>query len=352
MRPARTLFKTLATLAIVLSTAWGALALWYSLPHPAGAVAASAWFTLGILAVAALWRPPARRHGRRLAVACFVAVALMCAWWQSIVPSHGRDWADDVARLLESEVHGDQVTLRNVRNFDWQSETRYTPRWETRQYDLGRLESADLVLSYWMGPHIAHTLVSFGFADGRRLVFSVEIRKERHEAFSALGGFFRQFEEVLIAADERDIVRTRSNARHEQVYLYRLRATPAQLRAVFLAYLEKAAQLHDTPAFYNTLTSNCTTVIFDLARQIAPGLPLDYRLLASGHFAEYAYDQGALTPGYPYALLRQRGYINPRALANDAGDRADFSRAIRLGVPGVPARELEQASMPVSPVSP
>jgi hypothetical protein len=338
---ARGLCKAVATCAIVLAAAWGALALWYQLPPWRAAAIGGAWFALGTGAALALWRKPASGQRKRLALACAVAVALMFAWWQSIVPSHGRDWADDVARLLESEVHGDRVTLRNVRNFDWQTETRYTPRWETRQYDLGQLESADLILSYWMGPHIAHTLVSFGFADGRRLVFSIEIRKERHEAFSALGGFFRQFEEVLIAADERDIVRTRSNARHEQVYLYRLRATRPQLRAVFLAYLQQAAQLRGEPAFYNTLSSNCTTVIFDLARQIAPGLPLDYRLLASGHFAEYAYDQGALTPGLPYAVLQQRGHINPRALANDAGERGNFSRAIRAGIPGVPARELQ-----------
>ena len=336
---ARTLLKTLATLAIALAMAWGVLALWYQLPRPLGAATGFAWLVLGIAALAALWHRSATGYRTRVAFAGALAAALMAGWWQSIVPSHERDWADDVARLLESDVHGDQVTLRNVRNFDWQSETRYTPRWETRQYDLGQLASADLVMSYWMGPHIAHTLVSFGFTDGSRLVFSLEIRKERHEAFSALGGFFRQFEEVLVAADERDIVRTRSNARHEQVYLYRLRATPAQLRAVFLGYLQQAARLRDAPAFYNTLTSNCTTIVFDLARRIAPGLPLDYRLLASGHFAEYAYDQGALTPGYSYAELQRRGYINPRALANDAGDRAAFSRAIRVGMPGVPGRE-------------
>ena len=63
-----------------------------------------------------------------------------------------------------------------------------------REYDLRQLRSADLVMSYWMGPAIAHTLVSFGFADGRHLVFSLEIRKERGESFSALGGFFRKFE--------------------------------------------------------------------------------------------------------------------------------------------------------------
>jgi len=139
---------------------------------------------------------------------------------------------------------------------------------------------------------------------------------------------------VIIASDERDLIRTRSNARGEQVYLYRLRATPAQLRAVLLAYLERAEALRRQPEFYNTLTSNCTTILYELAHRIAPDLPLDYRLLASGHFAEYAYDQNALTPGVPYAVLQQRGHINARARQADI-DGSDFSREIRVGVPGI-----------------
>jgi hypothetical protein len=98
--------------------------------------------------------------------------------------------------------------------------------------------------------------------------------------------------------------------------------------------LERAETLRQHPQWYNTLTSNCTTILFELARRIAPGLPLDWRLLASGHFAEYAYDQDALTPDHPFRELQQRGYINARALAADR-DGADFSRAIRAGVPGI-----------------
>src|SRR5690606_19518020 len=104
----------------------------------------------------------------------------------------------------------------------------------------------------------------------------------------AIGGFFRQFEQVIIAADERDIIRTRSNARHEDVYLYRLSMSPEQLRTLFLGYLEAAETLRTKPDFYNSLTSNCTTIVFDLARQMAPEILLDYRLILSGHFAEYA----------------------------------------------------------------
>jgi hypothetical protein len=210
-------------------------------------------------------------------------------------------------------------------------------RWDEeafgREYDLDQLRSADLVLSYWMGPAIAHTLISFGFEDGRHVVFSLEIRKERGESFSALGGFFRKFEMTLVASEETDIIRTRTNARGEDVYLYRLHGMDrAQLKELFAAYIAQARELDAKPGFYNTLTSNCTTIVFDLARHIAPRLPLDYRLLLSGYLAEYAQEVGALAPGVPYAELHDKGRITQRAL--DLGDGPHFSTVIRQGVPG------------------
>ncbi|MGF6272578.1 hypothetical protein ABIB38_000934 [Massilia sp. UYP11] len=332
----RRLVRSLSALPVVAVTTWGAAALWFQLaPAPALAVG-GAWTLLGLAVALVLARAPGWQHERRLLLAGALALLAMLGWWQSLAPSHARACADDVARLLEASVDGERLTLRNVRAFEWRTETDYTPRWETRRYDLSRLETADLVLSYWMGPHIAHTLVSFGFSDGQRLVLSLEIRKERDETFSAAGGFFRKFEQVIVASDERDLIRTRSNVRGEQVYLYRLRATPAQLRAALLDYLARAERLRRQPEFYNTLTSNCTTILFELARRIDPALPLDYRLLASGHFAEYAYEQGALTSRLPYAVLRDRGHINARGRASDTGAH-DFSQAIRVGVPGVNA---------------
>jgi len=331
-------------LAATAFTAWGALALWFQFPggEALRPLPIAAWVLAGLAGARALWRGGSARADR-IALGAFVAALLaLLGWWHTIRPSNDRVWADDVARLLEARVDGNRVTLRNVRNFDWRSETDYTPRWETREYDLSRLRSADLILSYWMGPEIAHTLVSFYFDDGQRVVLSLEIRKEHDESFSAIGGFFRRFESVIIAADERDIVRTRTNARGEDVYLYRLSASPEALRRLFLGYMERAEALRRTPRFYNTLTSNCTTIVFDLARQIVPGLPLDYRLLLSGYFAEYAYDQGGLAPGVDYARLHTLGHINARALQADADPAVPFSQAIRRGVPGIPAAEMGQ----------
>lgn len=318
---------------MVLLALWVAGLLTYQMPGPGwlgGAVA-----LLWLLAAAwAAWQVARGRGTRRLWAAFAGALALAGLWWLLLTPRQDRDWADDVAQRLHVEsFDGRHVVLDNVRDFTWRTETDYDARWVRRSYDLDQLRSADLVLSYWMGPAIAHTLVSFGFEDGRHVVFSLEIRKERGESFSALGGFFRKFEMTLVASEETDIIRTRTNARGEDVYLYRLHGMDRnQLKTLFAAYIDQARQLDATPGFYNTLTSNCTTIVFDLARHIAPRLPLDYRLLASGYLAEYAQEVGALTPGVPYAELHAKGRITERALKMAPDD--DFSTVIRQGIPG------------------
>ncbi len=321
------------TLIGVLSALWGALALWYRLPLPefGKALFACLWGAGSLYVMAMIWR---KRYGKVLAVYA-LALAGLIFWWTGIAPSNDRDWADDVARQLQATVDGDVVTLENVRNFDWRSNDDYTVRWEKRQYKLSDIRSVDVALSYWMGPAIAHTLVSFGFENenGSReyLSFSVEIRKERNESFSALAGFFKQFELGLVAADERDVLRVRANVRDEEVYLYNVAMSQAAMRSLFLAYLDEAASLRREPRFYDTLIANCTTIVFEMARRIEPGLPSDYRLLVSGYLHEYLYELGALAPSQDLEALRALAHINERARAADHSPH--FSEIIRRGVP-------------------
>lgn len=332
----RTLLRHLGrfalTLAVLLTSLWACLALWYQLPGsaPVKIGAGVLWAGFGLATMALLWRGRAARA----LVSYAVGFAVLLGWWGTILPSQNRVWADDVARQVTSRVEGSVVTMDNVRNFDWRSDTDYTPRWETRRYDLDRLRSVDVALSYWTGPAIAHTLVSFGFDDGQFLTFSIEIRKERGESFSSIGGFFKQFETSLIAADEHDILRVRTNVRGEDVYLYRVRLPQAEMRSLFLAYLDEGAALVRAPSFYNTLTANCTTIVYALAKRIVPGLPMDYRLLASGYLPDYLYDVGGLTPAYSMEALRAAGRITERAIATDKTPGIDFSQAIRKGLPG------------------
>ncbi|SCX65458.1 DUF4105 domain-containing protein [Variovorax sp. EL159] len=324
-----------ASLLVLLTALWACLALWYQLPGPPAVKigAAILWAGFGLAAIALLWRGRAARALLSYAV----GFAMLMAWWGTILPSQNRVWADDVARQLSGHVDGNVVTLQNVRNFDWRSDTDYTQRWETRRYDLDRIRSIDVALSHWSGPAIAHTLVSFGFDDGQFVTFSIEIRKERGESFSSIGGFFKQFELSLVAADEHDILRVRTNVRGEDIYMYRVTLPQPEMRSLFLAYVDEAASLVRAPSFYNTLTANCTTIVYALAKRIVPGLPMDWRLLASGYLPGYLYDVGALPAGYSLEALHTQGRITERAIAADKTPGADFSQAIRRGLPGAGA---------------
>ena len=325
----RTTALILATLAIVLLGAWVLLALWFQAPGGAlgRGLSVLLWglFSAGVLL--GLWRGQA--GAALLLFALAVGGALF--WWHTLKPSNERVWADDVARTGTGEVRGDQVTLRDVRNFDWRGPDDYTPRWETRSYDLSRLDSLDMITSYWSGRAIAHVLISFGFTGGEHVVFSVEIRRERGEKFSELGGFFKEFELSVIAADERDIIRVRTNIRGEDDYLYRIRLPPADIRALFLAYVAQMNGLARRPRFYNTLTVNCTTLIYHMMERIVGRLPFSYELVLSGYLPQYVYRVGGLDQRYALEELRRLGRITERARAADAS--ASFSDAIRRGIP-------------------
>ena len=329
-------FLRILLILVAASTAtgfgvWGVLALWYRPPFPAFQIELCAlWgaaMLAGLIGLICGWP-------RRSLALMAIAVTALFAYWSTLWPSNDRDWAPDVARAVRGEVAGDILTLTNVRNFEWRSESDFTPRWETRSYALDTLVSVDLVADYWTGEAIAHTLVSFGFSDGRFLTWSIELRKVRGQDWSALAGFFKQSELVTLAGDERDLIRLRTNIRGEDLRLYRLNASPAVARKALLAYVAEANDLADHPRWYDTATTNCTTAVFNIARVVEPGFPLDWRILLSGYFPDYAYDHQALDTSLPFAELRQRAKISARAIAADAAPSAEFSKAIRVGVPG------------------
>jgi Domain of unknown function (DUF4105) len=329
----------LATLVVGSSAIWGAFALWYQAPGGQARKILSVllWAGFSLALMIAFW------HGRTAGgfLAFAAAFSGLLIWWQRIAPSNDRIWADDVAQMTTGTVDGNRVTLHNVRNFDWRSNTDYTQRWETRQYDLDRLESVDMIMSYWTGPAIAHMLISFGFDDGEHVVFSVEIRRERIETFSEIGGFFKEFELSVIAADERDVIRVRTNVRGEDTYLYRLRMSVSAMRSLFLGYIDEANTLARVPRFYNTITVNCTTLVYHMMQRILGYLPLSYRLLFSGYLPEYVYRVGGLDQSYSLEELRARGRISDRAKQADCSDT--FSADIRHGMPGISPQELPMA---------
>jgi hypothetical protein len=334
--------RLLSWLVLAGLTLWSSAAIYYSnLPAAWLRSVAAVLFVLGTVAlffrVRPLWR------ARLIFLAAFGGVVV---WFLAIPPSNDRDWQPDVAVLPYAEINGDMVTVHNIRNCDYRSETDYTVRHYDKTFDLSKLKSVDLYVVHWGSPAIAHTMLSFGFGGGDYLCFSIETRKEKSESYSTTKGFFRQFEITYIVGDERDLVRLRTNYRGEQVYLYRFHSDLAVGRPVFLDYCRQINRLKQKPEWYNALADNCTTSIHQHTYPYARKVRWDWRILVNGYVDELAYEAGTLDRSLPFAELKQHSLINERAKA--AGHDADFSARIREGLPGFPMVETAPATRDLS----
>ena len=320
----------LFAVSLILSAVWANLAVAYQMSGSA-AVRIGACLVLDMIALAALLAVVLRRRTRWRAVLIYaVAYAIFLGWSSSISASNDKNWATDVAHGITGTISGGQLSVRNLRNFSWRTEADYTERWEQRTYDLSKLRSLDLFLVYWMGPSIAHTIMSFGFEDGRYLDFSIELRRTQNDQYSAIAGFFKTHELVYIGADERDLMTLRK-ARDEQIQLYRLRTPPERARALLVEYIKQANDLAAHPRFYNTLTTNCTTTIFDMMQAVASSIPFDWRIILTGHLPAYLYEHGAVDTRIPLEELRQRADVTSRV--DGGSSEVEFSSRLREGVP-------------------
>jgi hypothetical protein len=285
---------------------------------------------LGAALLALVWRQRRERakplHALLLAAFAAALAAL------TIRPRQDRAWAFDLAAVPWVDVQGEIVTLHNYRNFDWRSATEATPRWETRTLPLSALRHVDFIMTYWGSPHICHTMVSFDFGPHGHVCVSIEARREAGEEYSPIAGAFRRYELIYVFGDERDLLGVRTHFRPgNEVYLYRLTASPEAARIQFLDYVQSANQLRTRPEWYHSIVTNCTTLIRQHARPLHVSLPWSWRILANGHADEYLHRLGYITRELPFEELKRRSRITPAARLAPSGN---FSEEIRRGRPG------------------
>lgn len=315
------------SVVMLLATLWATAALffdvriaWLRIPcmivYPAAVVGALFW----------------EHHFWRRIGFLFCCWALVLAWWLSLRAPQNADWQPDVSHTASADINGDTITLHNVRLCDYRTESVYTCQWQTRTVSLNDLRGLDLFMDYWGSPWIAHTILSFDFGNNNRIAYSIEARKTAGQEYSAVRGFFRQFTLISIISDERDVVRLRTNYRTgEDLYLYHTTATSPFARELFRDYAGLTNDLHDHPKWYNAVSHNCTTQIFDL--QAMKSQPLNWAVLFNGKGDEMEYKLGNLAAdGLSFDELKRKAYINPAAKAAD--NSPDFSELIRAGRPG------------------
>lgn len=314
---------------VILMTAWGGFAIYWSNP-PVGllrTVLAAAFGLATVIAFLFLSNRP------RTLLGFLLVFAAVVAWWMSIPASNDRPWQRDVAVLPYATVQGEQVTIYNIRNLNYRTETDFDVRCYDKTFDLARLDSVDLIAVYWMGDAIAHVMITFGFQEQDFVTFSIETRKETGQGYSTLKWFFKQYGLIFIAGDERDLIRVRTDFRNpaEDVYIYRTRMPPETARKFFMEYVNEINSLKQQAQWYNTLTANCTVDIVRLIRDYGGKVTYNWKVLLSGYAPLYAYEQGALDTSIPFEKLRKLSYVNPKARA--LGDDPEFSRKLREGLP-------------------
>lgn len=325
------LFKSVILACLTLVWGWGTMALFYALPV-GGMLRYALAFLFMVLLPFFFLRSRIFYKGLLFSLLCLVPLFL---WWQTLQPTHDKEWAPEVARIAHGEIQGNTLLLHNVRNFRYSHEDetmekwQEAERWESREYDLNTLQGLDIFLSYWASDNIAHVVMSWDFGADEHLAISIETRKDINQEYSAVKGFFKQFELSYVAADERDLIRLRTNFRKERVYLYRLLVSKEKSRALLEAYLSEMNTLVSKPEFYNALTRNCTTAIFLHTKAINPDNPppIDWRILVSGHLDEFLYEKGLLSQKLPFREFRKQSRIDLRM--QSLGEK-DFSRLLRM----------------------
>jgi hypothetical protein len=327
LRMRRAMLAAMMWIILTLLTLWAVAALYVDFRITALRVPVTVIYVLGIVTVLLKFK-----RSLRSAALCLVGFCVVLAWWLTLKPSNEGDWQPDSDRTAWAEIDGDQVTIHNLRNCEYRTETEYTNCWGNRTLHLSQIRAVDLLLTNWGIPFASHPIVSFQAGDGGHVAFSVEARYKAGQSYSILRGCFRQFGLMFVAADERDVIRLRINYRKdEEVYLYRIDVKPEVARAMFLTYVTYLNKLKDHPEWYNEITRNCTTTLQKpLAADVKNAQPWNYQFLLNGTLDELLYDRGRLVAGgLPFSELKQREYINTAAYA--ANDSPDFSALIRAG---------------------
>ncbi len=245
-------------------------------------------------------------------------------------PTNNANWAPDQKILAYADIIGSKVNIHNIRNFKYNTETDYVADYYDKSVDIGNIKTLDFVfVPYSKFKILAHTFLTFGFEDGSHIAISVEIRKKIGQNFSSFKSLFKQYELMYVVADENDVIKLRTNYRHEPVHLYPMNATKEQIQKMFLSMLERANQLKDKPEFYNPFTNTCTTNIANHIRKITPqGFPFSFKVILPGYSEELAYDLGIINTNLPYADTRRKFFINDKAIKSP--DALNFSVKIRM----------------------
>ncbi|QSH40316.1 DUF4105 domain-containing protein [Lentisphaerota bacterium ZTH] len=306
----RLLLKILYSVLFSGVSLWCFGAVWYLTPDISWLrISAVSVFTVLIVCMLALVfiRP-------RVGILSGICLVTFIITWYSFIPaSNDGNWQASCSRLPEVTFEGSRATVKNLRDFKYRTVTDFQVNYITRSYDLDKLRSLDFAVVRWNGNRaVAHTMLSFGFDDGRYLVVSAETRLRKGQRQSGIKGLYKQYNIIYILGTEEDLFRLRTNFRRELLYLYPTTSTPAEARLVLTDLFRKCNRLLKKPKFYNTITYNCTSSLIPSLNKIRTKEKFDIRVYLNGYSDEMAFENGWLRhqPGEDFIDYQARHLTN------------------------------------------
>ena len=265
-----------------------------------------------LLAGVGLWRKKYRRPSIHLLL--WLLVVLNIITYNLIPGPEPAQWQKPWAIAPRFEQHGDMLTIHHLRDFRYRTEEDSDARYLTETYDLNTLTGVDFAECHWDGlVSVCHTMLSFHFADGRRVVVSAETRLPVGVEQNAIAGIYKQYGILYLFGTEEDIFGLRTNIRHEDLSVYPLKARPHGARKLLEHYIALAQEAESSHKAYNTLSDNCSTGLIKGFRALAPHMARKYDFLPlhNGDIAGLLLEHDAVQshPGESEDEIRKRCYV-------------------------------------------
>lgn len=264
-----------------------------------------------LLAGATLWWKKRRRPSLHLLL--WLLVVLNIGTYCLIPGPTPEQWQKPWAVAPRFEHNGDKLTIHHLRDFRYRTEEDSDARYRTETYDLNTLTGVDFAECHWDGlVSVCHTMLSFHFADGRRVVVSAETRLPAGVEQNAIAGIYKKYGILYIFGTEEDIFGLRTNIRHEDLSVYPLKARPHGARKLLEHYIRLAQEAEATHKAYNTISDNCSTGLIKGFRALAPHMARKYDFLPlhNGDIAALLIENNAVQslPGETEDEIRKRCY--------------------------------------------
>jgi len=267
-------------------------------------------------------------YKKKRAILLYV-ITLLVIYLMLLTPSSQGPWQPGLEKLAYVDIQGRELVVHNIRDFKYSRDQVTESSYITRSYHLDNLSHIWYGISHFASNGLAHSFLSFEFADGDYLVLSVETRLRLGQSYHPVAGALRQFNKIYVWSTERDVIGLRTHIRDERVLLYPITVeNQIQKEGFLMALINDTNDLSQKPAFYNTFWDNCLTNLLKHSSYKNDISSIDFRVLLPGHSDGLTYALGITPNDMSLDMARSKASVKVNATTIEA---EDFSTMIRCG---------------------